>query len=70
MCLCICVAMKTDKHSEEAASGAGSGRNVVGCCSDELCSAIFFITKVDKDGQVFSCVSMKRMNTEIFRWAD
>lgn len=45
-CVCyICVAMTADKHSEETASGAGSGGDV--SCSDELCSDIFFITKVD-----------------------
>lgn len=47
MCVYICVAMTADKHSEEAASGAGSGRDVVGSCSDELWSDAFFITKVD-----------------------
>lgn len=47
MCVYICVAMTADKHSEEAASGAGSGRDVVGSCSDELWSDVFFITKVD-----------------------
>lgn len=57
------VSMTGDKHSEEAASGAGSGKGVVGCCSDEFCSTIFFFTKVDKGGEVCSCLPMKRMNT-------
>lgn len=62
LCVCyICVAMTADKHSEEAASGAGSGGDV--SCSDELCSDIFFITKVDRGGEVCSCLFVTRMNT-------
>lgn len=48
--------MTAGKHSEESASGANNGRDVVGCCSDEFCSDIFFMTKVDRGGEVCSCL--------------
>lgn len=36
---------------------------MVRCCSDALCSAIFFITKVDEGGEVYNYLSVKRMST-------
>ena len=37
---------KADKHSQEAASGKDSGRDIVGLCSRVLYCAMFFITVV------------------------
>lgn len=36
---------------------------MVRCCSDVVCSAIFFITKVGEGGEVYHYLSVKRMST-------
>lgn len=51
-------------------SGANNGRDVVGCSSDELCSAIFFITKFDRAERVAIIYHDDGQHSGVVRWAD